>query len=217
METGLKDIHQLKDEFDNLNSSDNLAYIRFYENNLDSIDRIDIEKDDDHYNAKLRLFSEYGLSLVGGGHYTRGASVLEKVIPMFENAPNQDFNKLKEISYFEHLLWSYGVALWETKRVESSIDVFNRLVDYYPDNDKYRSWLNGLKATKIKKYTKPLWLAIAIWLVCDLTIFERFESIVQFRLSIFGAALLVIVGLLELYIYITKRKKARMHNNVYKK
>ena len=214
METGLKDIHQLKEEFDNLNSSDNLAYIKFYENNLDSIDRIDIEKDDDHYNAKLRLFSEYGLSLVGGGHYTRGASVLEKAIPMFENAPNQDFNKLKEISYFEHLLWSYGVALWETKRIESSIDVFSRLVDYYPDNDKYRSWLNGLKATKIKKYTKPLWIAITIWLVCDLTIFEKFESIVQFRLSIFGATLLVIVGLLELYIYITKRKKARMHNNV---
>lgn len=212
METGLKDIHQLKEEFDNLNQSDNLAYIRFYENNLDSIDKIDIEKDEGHYNAKLRLFCEYGLSLVGGGHYTRGASVLEKAIPMFENAPNQDFDKLKEISYFEHLLWSYGVALWETQRIESSIEIFNRLVDYYPDNDKYRSWLNGLKATKIKKYTKPLWIVIAIWLVCDFTIFEKFDSIVQFRLSIFGAALLVIVGLLELYIYITKKKKARMHN-----
>jgi len=209
METGLKDIHQLKQEFDNLNSSDNLAYIRFYESNLYSIDRIDIGKDNNHYNAKLRLFSEYGLSLVGGGHYTKGATVLEKAIPMFENAPNQDFNNLRKASYFEHLLWSYGVALWETKQIESSIKVFNRLVDYYPDNDKYRIWLNGLKATKIKKYTKPLWIGIAIWFVCDFTIFEKFDSIVQFRLSIFGATLLVIVGLLELYIYITKKKKAR--------
>lgn len=212
MEPELKSIHKLKEEFDKLNSSDNSAYIRFYENNINSIDKIDITKDDDHYTAKLRLYSEYGLSLVGGGHYTKGASVLEKAIPMFENAPNQDFNKLREISYFEHLLWSYGVALWETKQIESSVKIFNRLVDYYPDNEKYRSWLNALKVIKIKKYTKPLWAVCMIWLIGELTVFEKFDTNTQFNLSIIGAGLLIIVGLLELYIYITKRQKAQIHN-----
>jgi hypothetical protein len=42
MDSELKDIHQLKKEFDDLNSSDKLAYIRFYESNIDSIDKIDI-------------------------------------------------------------------------------------------------------------------------------------------------------------------------------
>jgi len=214
MDKELKDIYQLKQEFDNLNSSDNLAYLRFYENNIDSIENIDIDKDDDHYNSKLRLYGEYGLSLVGSGHFTRGASVLGKAIPMFENAPKQEYSKLMEISYFEHLLWNYGLALWETKRIKSSIEIFERLVDYYPNNDKYRNWLNGLKATKIKKYTKPLWIVWMIWLFCEFTFFEKFDSRTQFHLAAIGAGLFIIIGLLELYIYITKRKKARMHNNL---
>lgn len=208
MENELKDIYQLKKEFDKLKLSDNLAYIRFYESNIDSIENIDISKDNDHYTAKLRLFSEYGLSLVGGGHYTRGASVLEKAIPMFENAPDQDYDKLKEISYFEHLLWNYGLALWETKRIDSSLEVFNRLVDYYPDNDKYRNWLNGLKATKIRKYVNPLWIIVWIWIIGEFTFFEKFEKRTQFYLALIGGALFIVVGLLELYIFIVKRKKS---------
>ena len=67
----LKNIVQLKEEFDAIDSKDNLAYIRFYENNIDSIDNIDTTKDHDHYKAKVQLDSEYGLSLVGGGYYSK--------------------------------------------------------------------------------------------------------------------------------------------------
>ena len=51
-----KDISKLKQEVENL-ESDSLAYIRFYENNINSIEKIDITKNESHYNAKLRLLS----------------------------------------------------------------------------------------------------------------------------------------------------------------
>ena len=207
METDLKDIYQLKEDFDKVNSSDNLAYIRFYENNQESIENIDITKNEEHYDSKLRLFSEYGISLVGGGFYTKGASVLAEAIPMFENAPNQDFDELKEISYFEHLLWCYGIALWETKQLNDSIKIFDRLVDYYPDNDKYRKWRNQLKANKISKITTPLWIICLIWLLGELTLFEQFESMTRFKLSLIGFILLLTVSFFEYYKYLTKNKK----------
>ena len=206
MDSELKDICQLKKEFDDLNSSDKLAYIRFYENNIDSIDNIDINKDYNHYNAKLRLFCEYGLSLVGGGLYSKGVSVLSEAIPMFENDPTQGKSELKKISYYEHLLWNYAMALWEIRKIDSSIVIFKQLVDYYPDNDKYKNWLKGLKAKKIGKITKPIWFVCLIWLIGEFTIFQKFDSKIQFYIAAFGAGLLIIVAILELYMYLVQRK-----------
>ena len=208
MVTEVKSIQQLKDEFELLKSSDNLAFIRFYENNIQSIDNIDSTKDEDSYDFKLRLICEYGLSLSGGGQYTKAVSILEKAITMFENQPNYpDFDPGNN-SYLEHLLWNYGLVLWEVNQINNSIKVFKRLVSYYPENDKYRNWLSGLKARKIRRISNPLWVAVLVWLLGDLIIYNRFDTKTRLVLSIIGFILLVSVLLLELIIQIVKRKKS---------
>ena len=113
------------------------------------MESININKDELHYNAKLRLVSEYGMSLFASGQDTQAVKVLSKAISMFENTPNQNKSDLKNISYFEHLLWSYAVSLFETKDLNDSIKQFERLVDYKPENDKYRNLLKDLKGQKI--------------------------------------------------------------------
>ena len=207
MTSEIKDIHTLKKEFDEVPSSDNLAFVNFYERNSHSVESININKDEGHYNAKLRLVSEYGISLFGSGQYTQAVKVLSEAIPMFENAPNQNRSDLKNISYFEHLLWSYAVSLSETKDLNDSIKQFERLVDYKPENDKYRNWLKALKGQKISKLIKPLWIFIFAWLIGEFTFFENFSSELQFRLSLIGGFLLLIAGGFELYIYLIKKKK----------
>lgn len=211
MENRLKDINELKEElkeeFGEGKKDDNLSYIKFYEVNIKSIDNIDISIDDDHYGFKLRLICEYGLCLVAKGQYTKGVSILDKAVPMFENAPNQNLDELKNSSYFQDLLWSYGSALWQTKQNKHSTAIFNRLVNYYPDNDRYRNWLEGLEAAKIKRYTYPFWSICAIWLIGEFTFFEIFNLRIQYILAIIGGVLFLIALFLELYIYVIKRKK----------
>ena|SRR5690554_1778653 len=204
----MKDIQQLKEEFDKLGKADNLAMVKFYESNADSINSINVNKDNSHYDAKLRLQSEYGLSLVSAGYYSQAVSVLKDSIEMFESSPTIDSKNLYEITYFEHLLWNYGLALWETKKINEAKILFDRLALNYPKNEKYRAWLNGLKAEKVKKITRPLWIVCGIWLIGELTVFEKFDNSLQLTLSLVGILFLVAVGVAELYIYLTMKKKA---------
>jgi len=207
MTSGIKTVETLKKEFDEVPSSDNLAFVNFYEGNIDSIKNIDINKDEGHYYAKLRLVSEYGISLFRNGQYTQAVKILSNAIPMFENAPNQKQSELKNISYFEHLLWSYAVSLYETNALNDSIQQFERLVKYKPKNDKYSNWLRTLRGQKISKKIKPLWVLIFAWLIGEFTFFENFDSTIQLYLSIIGGLLLLIAGGFELYIYLIKKKK----------
>lgn len=204
----MKNTDEIQIEFSRLNQSDSRGIIRFYENNLDSIENIDISQNDDNYEIKLKILCDYGVSLVIVGNYSKGVEILKTAIPMFEYAPGQEQSKLKSNGYFENLLWSYGLALWETKKLNDSIKIFDRLVEYYPDNDKYRKWLNQLKANKISKITTPLWIVCMVWLFGELTIFEKFESTTRFKLALIGFILLLIVSFLEYYKYKTKNKKS---------
>ena len=207
MPSEIKDIQTLKKEFDEVPSSDNLASVNFYECNSHSVESININKDPEHYNAKLRLVSEYGISLFGNGQYTKAVKVLSEAIPMFENAPNQNKSELKNVSYFEHLLWSYAVSLFQTKDLNESIKQFERLVAYKPENDKYRNWLKTLKGQKISKLIKPLWIFMFAWLIGEFTFFKNFGPELQYGLSTIGAFLLLIAIGFELYIYLIKKKK----------
>ena len=207
MQQELKDIEVLKKEFNEVSSSDNSAFVRFFENNLPSIEKINTESDEAHYNTKLRLTCEYGISLSGSGQHRKAVDVLCKAIAMFEEAPNQDKSKLRNSNYFEHLLWSNVISLYETEALNEPIELLERLVEYKPENDKYCSWLKALKGKKIAKWNKPLWILLFLWLIGELTFFERFNSLLQFNLLIIGGFLLLFVVGFEFYLYFIKKRK----------
>ncbi|WP_027421231.1 tetratricopeptide repeat protein [Crocinitomix catalasitica] len=213
MEREPKDILQLERELNGLNLDDPLAFINFYERNTNAIDSIEISKDAQHYYFKLRLFYKYGLNLAGRGEYTKSVTVLEKALKMFDRNPRINTEDGREIISIESLLWNYGASLWETKQIERSKTVFERLVKDYPNNDKYKKWLNGLLDERLSKITQPFWIVGGIWLVCELTIFKNFDSNTQFWLSIGGALILLTLLALELVGYLMKRKSTRVHKN----
>jgi tetratricopeptide (TPR) repeat protein len=132
----MKDIYQLKDEFDKIGKSDYLAMIKFYESNIVYINNIDIEIDSHHYDAKLRLQSEYGLCLVNAGYYSPAISILESSIKMFENSPTLNSDKLYTNTYFELLLWNYGIALWKQKKYQKPLYC---LKDWYSTFQKMKN------------------------------------------------------------------------------
>ena len=164
----MKSIQELKDEYDQLGKADYLAMIKFYESNVDSIDAIDIAIDNVHYDAKMHWKSGYGMSLVSAGYYSQSTTVLEDSISMFENSPSIEPDKLYTINYFEHVLWNYGIALWENKNIPKAKMLFERLTKHYPDNEKYRAWLNGLKTQSLRKIANIVALIGALLLIGEM-------------------------------------------------
>ena len=171
------------------------------------IDSIDIHKSIDNYNAKLRFLCEYGMSLTGNGNYRKGAEILEQAIPLYENAPNQEPEQLKDTPYLEKMLWNYGHALQQINQTKKATEVFKRLNHYYPENDLYRNWYYGLRAIKLSKIIKPFWILCFLWLFGEMTFFEKFNQPIRFKLAIIGVILYVSVSLFQLYIYLVKKGK----------
>jgi tetratricopeptide (TPR) repeat protein len=207
-----KDIYALKVESEKISLNAHEEYIRFYENNIDSIDNIDISFSDDNYYTKLRLFSEYGVRLVCAGYFSKGANVLEKAVPMFENAPEQDYESLKDSSYFGNMLWSYGLALHESKQTDKAIEIFQRLLTYYPENEKYRNWFYGLKVNRASKYSRPFYIIGLVWLVCYFTIFKSLKIDSLLFVTLISGLFLLLMAIMEFRILFLKKKKVRPHN-----
>lgn len=207
MEREQEKISKLMQEFYDLHSAGNLTFIKFFEKNKILIDSIDINMSNDNYNARLRFLSEYGISLTGSGNYRRGVEILGQAIPLYENAPNQECEQFKDMPYLEKLLWNYGYALHQINQTKKSIGIFKRLNDLYPENDLYRNWYYGLKAINLTKIIKPIWIICFLWILGEITFFEKFDRSIRFKLAIIGSILYLSVGLFQVYIFLIKKGK----------
>lgn len=202
----MKDFNQLIQEFEQLSKSDDLVMIKFYESNIDLIENTPYQPQE--FDHKLKMTGEYGLSLVSAGLYSKATKVLKSVIQQFKIIAERKDKDPYEITYFEHLLWNYGVALWEIKNTKETKIVFEELVKHYPKNEKYHAWLNGLKANKIQKINNVFLVIGAFYLVGNYTFFDKLNEDVQNILSWLSIPILITFLALELYIYLLKRKKA---------
>ena len=203
----MKDIQQLKDDYEQLDRANDKNIITFFEKNLESIHAINVTESEEHYGVKLRFQSEYGMSLLSAGYYTKANQELEKSIEMFKKSPTINPDKIYENNFFETLLWNYSVSLWESKEISKSITSFKELVEHYPKNEKYQAWLNGLKMEKIRKFISPVWIAAGIWLVGSYTFFKSFDEDTQLILTYLGVSLFVLGVVLELYAFVLKKRK----------
>jgi len=69
----------------------------------------------------------------------------------------------------------------------------------------YKEWLNGIGKTKLNKITTPLWVFGGLWLISDLTFFERFDPQTQFYLSMVGGLIVLTIISLEIHAYLKKK------------
>lgn len=206
----MKSNQELKAEYDQLGKSDYLAMIKFYESNIDAIEAIDITIDNAHYDTKMHWQSEYGMSLVSAGYYSQAIPILKNSIAMFENAPSIESERLYSISYFEHVLWSYGVALWEIKNIPEAKQLFERLTKYYPNNEKYRAWLNGLKTQFLRKVANGVAFLGALLLIGEISIFERMNLDSNLPLFLLEILVVLVYISLELRIYLINKKRRKV-------
>lgn len=201
----MKNILQIKKEFEELDLEDGLAYIDFYENNLDSIQNID-EKED--YQTKLSLKTEYGLSLVRMGHGQKGILVLKDVLAIFEKSKDPD--QLKGLAVYESVLWNYGFALMVFNQEKLAYKMFKRLVLAYPENGIYQIKYVELRIFHLRKYTRALAILVLLWVLGEFTVLNNLDHKIQAGITVIGDTLLICWCILSIYIYWMRRRKIQV-------
>jgi len=129
------------------------SFIDSYETSIDLINGVDLSNLID-YDYVMRLTCDCGILLENSGYLKKSIQYLDKAIDLVENFPNYQKEKLFDIQYYELIVFHKARALYNLKKYKDSKLLFDRLDKAFPNNDKYQSWILGIKA---KKYDYFIW------------------------------------------------------------
>jgi tetratricopeptide (TPR) repeat protein len=164
----MKTIQQFKDETDQLPSTDLLKKVEYYRKNGDLIYAIDEFLDKGHYNAKTKLMSDFGMALVDNHNYEEAYPILIKALTLMKDDPHESIRqeKITESTFYQHLLFSFGVATYYTKRMLESKNAFVELVALDPGNYNYGKWLEAIRILPLNKSSNVIaWIFTVIVVV----------------------------------------------------
>jgi tetratricopeptide (TPR) repeat protein len=136
-------------------------FIDTYETNTDLIDNIDLSNLIE-YDYAMRLTCDYAILLEDSGYLKKGILYLDKAIDLMENFPDYQKDKLFDIKYYELIVFHKARALYNLKKYKDSRLIFDRLNNAFPNNDKYQSWVLGIKG---KRYERLTWIGVGLVLI----------------------------------------------------
>lgn len=198
------DFERLEEEYFKF-KDDTLAFIKFYETNLESIEKLD-DKDEEQNGFKLKMNGDYGLCLATSGNTEKAVKVLETFIPRFEKESGLSETEIETTPYYEHLLWALGSSLYYTDNIEKTQRTFERLTKLQPDNQKYKNWLKGTIEKKFSKFRKASYVFIFSWFLVDILFIKSMDIGLKGVFLISGGLIVIGTISLETYVYYLKKK-----------
>jgi tetratricopeptide (TPR) repeat protein len=168
-------------------------FIGIVENEIELIENTDYPDYEDYFKA-TRILADYGINLYNTGYLNKSLKYLGLGIQQLENDKKLKDKDLLEEPLYEALIFHRGMTLYNLKKYpEAKID-FNRLINKFPGNDRYLSWINGLKS---QKYAKIEWgFAICAIICLFFSFYLTPENGILDRLAPFGIIFFIIGGLL---------------------
>lgn len=180
--------------------------IRYYEKNRDLIEVENLTPSNPDYDGIMRIMTDYAKSLSYYGDSRKSLIYLNKSDELWKNSTSA--KDLVNISVYEGLIWTRGTEYFNQKKYSLAIKDFQYLVDNYPNNDKYRDWLLGLKTTRIKKYTNFIWPLFFTCIIWSSLIDEKNKNLILILLYV-GSVLFVAGIGIELFNFLLKKKIKR--------
>lgn len=200
----MKDLVELENEFEDV-KGDSLSIIRFFENNRDDIEYLDASIEPGK-SFKSKLYGDYGLSLAVSGNTNKALKILDAFVPSFEKELENYSDEHKTLPYYELLLWTYGYTLHDVERYHDAETVFAKLVEFYPDNSKYKKWLAASKTNRYSKIRHMLWIGCFILLAIDFLFEKGMAQGAKNAFWIMVGLTIILTLSLELYTYIINKR-----------
>ncbi|MBK3520056.1 hypothetical protein [Carboxylicivirga marina] len=157
------------------------------------------------YFKSTRLLSDYSIQLVNNGYLKKALPYIEKSILLFENDIKLKDKNIIEEPMYEALVWNRGMINFNLQKKQKAEIDFLKLVENFPENDKYKNWLKACSDTKY---------GIAEWIFAGIAIVSIFFSFILEpnggfldTLTIIGIVIGVSGGLTVSYI---RKKRMKM-------
>lgn len=131
-----------------------------YKANLDLINNADLTNLDEYAYA-MKLTCDYAIFLKNSGHFNKGLLFLDEAIDMMEHFPDYQKKQLFDVPSYELVLFHNARAFYHLKYYNYSKPIFERLMNAFPGNDKYKSWIYRIK---VKKYEMGIWTGLGVML-----------------------------------------------------
>jgi tetratricopeptide (TPR) repeat protein len=113
--------------------------IKVYEANLDLITSVDLTNLAD-YDYSMRMTCDYAIALEISGYNKKSIVHLNHAIQLIENFPAYQEKNLFDLQYYELAIFHKARALFDSKKYKDSELLFKRLLQAFPDNDRYQNW-----------------------------------------------------------------------------
>ncbi len=198
------DFEKLQDELSDT-AMDALSFIRFYEKNMEAIEGLD-DSDANQKQFKFRMRGDYGLSLAAAGITAKATDVLREFVPRFERESGLSAEERLKNPYYEGLLWSLGSCSYYTAHVGDTEKAFQQLVRMSPDNVKYRNWLMSTRERRFKLPRRIIYTSAIIWAFCSFVFLQFMEGTLKGMFLLIGPLLMVLILVMEGYIYFYKKR-----------
>ena len=201
----LKNIWQLEEEFESMKGSSDSNFIKFYEDNLITINRLDEKLGGKNEELKIKIGSDYGISLISEGFKQKGLPYVEKSIKLLEKIAKEDNKDLREVQLYQHLLWYNAKTNFELGRYDESLQLFNSLIKMNTENKAFKAWKLSIYQIKSKKWVYLLLIVLIIIFLTEVIFAKVFEKEYEF-MSIINYSLIIIFTINQLYFYIMKKR-----------
>lgn len=186
---------------------DAVQLILYYEQHTDLIEVENLLPSNPDYDGIMRITADYAKALSYYGDSKKALIYLNKSDKLFKNSTSA--KELVEIPVYEDLIWIRGMEYYNQRNYNLATKDFRYLVDNYPYNDKYRSWLLGVKTIRIKKYSNFIW---PLFFVCIIGIFllNNRKTSVNFVLLTVSSILFIAGITIDIFDFVMKRKIKRV-------
>jgi tetratricopeptide (TPR) repeat protein len=156
----------------------------------------------DLHTLYTRLYSDYSIALTSVGNYKKAIPYLNKSISLLLNDKAIGPGQLKNVKFYEALLFNRGVSNYYSKDFGKAQNDFQTLLKLYPANATYKDWSKEIKRRKLKRRTNILWFFLGGILILE-TLLKQFG--IPYRTVLWvGGILLLTVAISEIIIYLRK-------------
>ena len=201
----MTDIKQIADEiYDKEKTKSYRDLINAYKKHKIAIEQTDFKSSDETYKIYSELIADYGIALTKTKCYKKAIPIINEALDLFTNNKQYSSDTLKDISFYEALLFNRGICNFNLYNYELAKTDFELLIKLYPDNSIYPTWKNEFKVKKLYRLRNVLWYIVSGSVLLEML----FEKQTLGKNIFLGVALVSLItsGVIELNIYIRKRK-----------
>lgn len=201
----MKDIKQISDEiYDKEKTKSYRDFIENYRKYETEIEETDYNSSQETYDIYSQLIADYAIALSNTKSYKKALPVIDKALDLLLNNKKFTPDTLRNVEFYEALLFNRATCNYYLDKFELAKPDFELLTKLYPDNSDYPKWINGFKTKKFYRLKNILWYILSASIVIE-CFFEKRTIGKDIFLGI-GAISLVMIGIIELNLFIRKRK-----------